>query len=76
MFTDGLFEVRGSGDEILGLDGLLALAADYRPGRGLLEDLLTAVRRHSRHGEFEDDLCVVALEMLQQGPVSNRPLTA
>lgn len=67
LFTDGLFEIQGSQGEILGLPGLAALAASLmaRPGEAFVRDLMEAVRNFSPYGQFEDDVCLVSLEVLE-----------
>jgi serine phosphatase RsbU (regulator of sigma subunit) len=64
LFTDGLFEVHGGDGEILGIPGLLALAARrmHQPTDALIDDLVEAVRTFSPTGEFQDDVCLVGLE--------------
>lgn len=69
MFTDGLFEIPTSADDILGMDGLLALAAQHLENTGdkLVQNLIDAVRQASLSGKFEDDVCLVGLEVLDIG---------
>jgi sigma-B regulation protein RsbU (phosphoserine phosphatase) len=65
LYSDGLFEIRGAGDEILGQDGLLALVAKRMDSSGefLVRELVREVVGFSPEGKFEDDVCVVALEI-------------
>ena len=65
LFTDGLFEIHGGDGEILGIPGLLALAARRieQPTEDLVGDLVEAVRTFSPTGEFQDDVCLVAVEI-------------
>jgi sigma-B regulation protein RsbU (phosphoserine phosphatase) len=73
LFTDGLFEIQGGGGEILGLPGLAALASSLmaHPGGVFVEELVRAARDFSPNGRFEDDVCLVGLEVLEiPGPIS------
>jgi sigma-B regulation protein RsbU (phosphoserine phosphatase) len=65
LFTDGLFEIRGEDDDILGQERLLELAAATmsQSGEVLVQELLNGVRGPSLHGEFEDDVCLLAVEI-------------
>lgn len=69
MFTDGLFEVEARPGFILGMEGLLALAAAHigETGEVLVRKLVESVRQSSRSGKFEDDVCLVGLEALVIG---------
>ncbi|CAL1239660.1 Protein serine/threonine phosphatase [Candidatus Methylocalor cossyra] len=65
LYTDGLFEVEGADGEILGQDGLARFAARHlaRPGQELIERLVESVREFSSQGRFQDDVCLVGLEI-------------
>lgn len=67
VFTDGLFEIPGPDGEILGLSGLLALAAGLMPlpGDVFVDNLVQAARAFTPSGKFEDDVCLVGLEVLE-----------
>lgn len=69
LFTDGLFEIPGRDGEILGADGLRNLAARLidQPGDGLAVALVEAARNHSPENRFEDDVCLLGLE-IQETP--------
>ncbi|MGX2040713.1 PP2C family protein-serine/threonine phosphatase [Methylocaldum sp. MU1018] len=77
LFTDGLFEVRGKEDDILGRERLLALAAasTQQSGEGLVQALIDGVRDFSSRGQFEDDVCLVAVEIgdILPGKPERRP---
>ncbi|WP_170160888.1 SpoIIE family protein phosphatase [Methylocaldum marinum] len=65
LFTDGLFEIRLEDDDILGQERLLDLAAMRmsRSGEALVQELVDAARGFSSRGQFEDDVCLVAVEI-------------
>jgi len=65
LFTDGLFEIRGEDDDILGQDRLLEWVAAHikQSGEILVQELIHGVRSFSSQGQFEDDVCLVALEI-------------
>jgi sigma-B regulation protein RsbU (phosphoserine phosphatase) len=67
LFTDGLFEIRGADGEMLGPDGLMAIAARLKalPDGEFIGALVGAVRDFSPEGRFEDDVCLVGLEVLE-----------
>jgi sigma-B regulation protein RsbU (phosphoserine phosphatase) len=67
LFTDGLFEIRGADGEMLGSDGLMAIAARLKalPDGEFIGALVGAVRDFSPEGRFEDDVCLVGLEVLE-----------
>jgi serine phosphatase RsbU (regulator of sigma subunit) len=66
LFTDGLFEIRGADGDLLGPEGLRPLVARLMAKRGedLVHGLVEAVRAHSPLGCFEDDVCLVQMEVL------------
>jgi serine phosphatase RsbU (regulator of sigma subunit) len=65
LFTDGLFEIRGEDDDILGQERLLELAAAnmQQSGEVLVQELINGVRGFSPRRQFEDDVCLVAVEI-------------
>lgn len=67
MFTDGLFEIPGADGEILGTERLTGLAARLvgRSGEELIAALIESVRSFSPQGRFEDDVCLLGLEILE-----------
>lgn len=68
LFTDGLFEVRGSGGEPLGLSELTRLAEELadRPREIFLKELVHTLERRSASARFEDDVCLVVLDVLER----------
>lgn len=64
LFTDGLYEVKGREDEY-GEDRLVAAARDriHLPPERLFDDLLSEIQHFSVDGEFEDDVCMIAMEV-------------
>jgi sigma-B regulation protein RsbU (phosphoserine phosphatase) len=69
LFTDGLYEVDNEAHEEYGQERLLAaVRARYRaPTERLLNELLDDVHRFSTATEFEDDVCLVAMEIAKLG---------
>jgi len=66
LFTDGVFEVRNQAGEEWGLERLRAEVARRR-GQAigeLLPAVVAEARRHADGGQFDDDVCLVALETL------------
>lgn len=70
LYTDGLFEVEGPGQEEYGQERLLSTVRHHSrlPAEELLDELLADVRRFSKTDEFEDDVCLVAMEIQRLGP--------
>jgi len=64
LFTDGLVEVEGAGDEDYGQDRLLAAtrARIKLPPEKMLDELIAEVRAFSGGAEFSDDVCLLAME--------------
>ncbi|HVF10212.1 MAG TPA: fused response regulator/phosphatase [Abditibacteriaceae bacterium] len=73
LFTDGVFEVEGSG--VAGASGEYGearlIAAMHRhmqlPTPALFDELLLDIRQFSASGDFEDDVCLVGMEVAHQG---------
>lgn len=65
LFTDGLFEVGAPGGTQLGEEGLRRLAGTLAAVRGepLLDGLLEAVRSSSPAGSYQDDVCLLSVEV-------------
>ncbi|WP_324879048.1 PP2C family protein-serine/threonine phosphatase [Methylocaldum sp.] len=65
LFTDGLFEIRGEDGDILGQDRLFELAAANMTlsGEVLLQELINEVQGFSPQRQFEDDVCLVTVEI-------------
>lgn len=65
LFTDGIFEVDGPDEEQFGQERLVdAVRRRVRlpPGR-ILDGVMEEVRRFSVTDDFEDDVCLIGLEM-------------
>lgn len=72
LFTDGLFEVEGA-DEEFGEDRLQEAVNRYltlSPNE-LFDAVLREVQEFSGGAPFEDDLCLVGMEVARLGPVIN-----
>jgi sigma-B regulation protein RsbU (phosphoserine phosphatase) len=69
LFTDGLYEVDNEAHEEYGQERLLAaVRARYKlPTERLLDELLQDVQLFSSVKEFEDDVCLVAMEIAELG---------
>jgi len=69
LFTDGLYEVDNEAQEEYGQERLLeAVRAHYHlPTERLLDELLEDVQRFSSEKEFEDDVCLVGMEIAKLG---------
>lgn len=64
LYTDGLYEVEGV-EEAYDEERLLAAVRQHRhlpPGK-LFDELLAEIQRFSAAGEFEDDVCLVGMEI-------------
>ena len=65
FFTDGLYEINGPGQEEFGQERLL-VAVQKRiglPPEQLFKELLAEVQAFSLRKEFDDDVCLVAMEV-------------
>src|SRR5262249_17469536 len=64
LFTDGLFEVNNSRQEEFGQERLLEAVRTHRrlQTEQLLDALLEEVQHFANSTEFEDDVCLVAME--------------
>jgi sigma-B regulation protein RsbU (phosphoserine phosphatase) len=68
MYTDGLYEVIGSGNEEFGEQRLLE-ATRRHPGLGLTElfpAMINEARHYSADGTFDDDVCLVGFSFVKQ----------
>ena len=63
-FTDGVVEAADASGEYFGQERLcnLALHFGHRPGDELIEKIVAAVRGFSGREQFDDDLCLLAIE--------------
>ena len=64
LFTDGLYEMQGPEEEEFGLDRLVAAfrrLSKFPPAQ-MFDEILAEVRAFSQQKDFEDDICLVAVE--------------
>jgi sigma-B regulation protein RsbU (phosphoserine phosphatase) len=66
MYTDGLYEVEGPGNEEFGEERLLTAARRHAdlPLPALFPALINEARHFSAEGEFDDDVCLVGFHLL------------
>jgi phosphoserine phosphatase RsbU/P len=71
LFTDGLFEVEGSGGQLYDYQKLLRAVGDRTvlPVAELCQSLIAEVQRFSATQEFDDDVCLVAMDIDQLKPL-------
>ena len=67
LFTDGLYEVQDAADELYSQEMLLAGVQQrlQLPASQLFDDLLAEIRRFSGERNFDDDVCLVGMELTQ-----------
>jgi serine phosphatase RsbU (regulator of sigma subunit) len=65
LFTDGLIDAEGANNESFSTERLLAAvrARHQQPTQELFTGLLDEIKKFSASAEFEDDVCVVGLEV-------------
>jgi sigma-B regulation protein RsbU (phosphoserine phosphatase) len=65
LFTDGIYEVAGAGQEEFGEQRLLAAAGRHRdlPLQELFPALLNDARQFATEGAFDDDVCLVGFRL-------------
>jgi sigma-B regulation protein RsbU (phosphoserine phosphatase) len=65
MFTDGIFEVDGADETLFGEERLLGAVRRriHLPSEQLFEELLEEVREYSLSSQFEDDICLLGMEV-------------
>ena len=65
LFTDGLFEVEGSGGQLYDYEKLLRAVGDRTvlPVAELCQSLIAEVQQFSATQEFNDDVCLVAMDI-------------
>ena len=70
LFTDGLFEVGGPDHTEYGQARLLEAIRRHGslPAEKLIETLIGEVQWFARKRDFEDDVCVVGVEVQRVGP--------
>ena len=66
LFTDGIYEVFDAGEKEFGLKGLAAAVQQRREQSldAIMDDLIAKARDHSATKNFDDDICLVALETM------------
>jgi len=64
LFTDGLYEVESPEGEQFGLDALISSLKSHAdlPAEKLFNALLAEACEFSKKQEFDDDVCIVAVE--------------
>ena len=69
LFTDGLFEVEASDDEIYSRERLMTAVRQRvsLPSAKLLAELFVEIRQFSQRTEFSDDVCLVGMDVLRLG---------
>lgn len=69
LFTDGLFELTDARGRELGFEGLQAIVQQqaHLPPSRLLDEVLAEVLRFSAARSFEDDVCVIGVEVCPDG---------
>ena len=69
LFTDGLYEATNSEGEEYGQERLLGLVRRslQHPTESLLHNMLTEVQNFSGTTEFEDDVCLVCVDISRTG---------
>jgi serine phosphatase RsbU (regulator of sigma subunit) len=76
MFTDGIFEVDGADETLFGEERLLGAVRRriHLPSEQLFEELLEEVREYSLTSQFEDDICLLGMEVdhlcREAGPIN------
>lgn len=70
LFTDGLFEVQGSNEELYSQQRLMLDVQNlqHKPAEELFDNLLEAIRAFAVSHEFEDDVCMVGMEIATGKP--------
>jgi sigma-B regulation protein RsbU (phosphoserine phosphatase) len=76
LFTDGLIDAEGANNESFNTDRLLAAlrTRTQQPTQELFTGLLAEIKKFSARAEFEDDVCVVGMEVkrLEPPPVNGK----
>jgi len=74
LFTDGVFEVEGANGEYGEARLIAALRRHMKlPPPVLFDELLSEIREFSTSGEFEDDVCMVGMEVAHSGHFVHEP---
>ncbi len=69
LFTDGLFEVEASDDEIYSRERLMTAVRQRvsLPSAKLLAELFVEIRQFAKRTEFSDDVCLVGMDVMRLG---------
>jgi serine phosphatase RsbU (regulator of sigma subunit) len=69
LYTDGLTEARNAHGEFFGQERLLELVRKSlrHPSESLLHNMLTEAQRFSGTTEFDDDVCLVCMDVARTG---------
>jgi phosphoserine phosphatase RsbU/P len=76
LFTDGLIDVAGANNETFSTERLLAAvrARAKLPANELFTSLLDEIKKFSARSEFEDDVCIVGMEVKRlESETASRP---
>jgi serine phosphatase RsbU (regulator of sigma subunit) len=73
LFTDGLFEVT-RGEEEFGEDRLLKTveAKQHLPATPMLDEVLSEIQSFADNKLFDDDVCIMGMEVMHTKPSSSR----
>jgi sigma-B regulation protein RsbU (phosphoserine phosphatase) len=65
LFTDGLYEVQGQNEELYSQEQLLLNVKNLlqKPAAQMFDELLKSVRAFSVDHKFDDDVCIVGMEI-------------
>ena len=65
VFTDGLHEVENADGEQLGIEKVVQMLGNSKDTslEGSLDEILEEARAYSDNGEFEDDVCLLAMDV-------------
>ena len=69
LFTDGIFELTGQDQTEFGTDRLIeAIASRSKmPTKNIIETVLAEARAYSVTGDFEDDVCIIGIDLCGRG---------
>jgi serine phosphatase RsbU (regulator of sigma subunit) len=73
LFTDGLFEVEAPDEQLYSQEDLLAAIRKRSalPAEQILEEVLTEVRNFAQRPDFDDDVCIIGVEVCGNGAPRN-----
>jgi len=72
LFTDGLFEVENASDDLFSQEQLLETVQQRcaLPPDALFAEVLSDIRRFTGRVEFDDDVCLVGIEITPRNGVA------